>query len=116
MIQPLEYKNVLQKLRDRTLEGRVSWRVLGKNRFECDLDSRYAFVAWNIDDRFGVRMTEAQGENSLFFVEAEEQIVYRNDDQREMYALLSEVFELARRSALDVPGKLATVADLLDKI
>ncbi|GAC1638510.1 MAG: hypothetical protein NVS9B14_19100 [Candidatus Acidiferrum sp.] len=115
MLKP-EYKVVLQKLRDKTLEGRVPWKTAGKNRFECELDGTYAFVTWRQEDRYGVTMTESQSENDIFVVEAEEQIIYRQDEQREMYYLLSELFELARESALDVPGKLATVTNLLDKI
>src|SRR5258708_1985272 len=118
MLEPLEYRNVLQKLRDKTLEGRVAWGTVWRyrNRFECELDGRYKFAVWKDDDKYGVTMSESDGEDSLFSVEAEEQIRYPSEGKKEAYELLAEIFELARRSALDVPGKLATVANLLDKI
>lgn len=116
MIEPLEYKEVLQKLLEKTKAGRVSWTEGGRDQFQCELDNKYKFVVWRTEEKFGARMEESYSSNSLFFIEAEEEIYYRDEGQREMFQLLSDLFELARRSALDVPGKLASVANLLDQI
>lgn len=116
MVEPLEYRSILGKLREKTEAGRVSWRESGKNRFECELDNRYRFVVYKTEDKYGVRMDELQASNFLFYIEAEEEILFGDDNKEEIFNLLADLYELARRNALNVPGKLATVAQLLDNI
>ena len=52
----------------------------------------------------------------LFSLRAEEEIIYLDEKNRSLFVLLSDLYELARRQALNVPDKLAGVAELLDKI
>lgn len=130
MIEPLEHKRILEKLKAKSLEGRISWKTVSfeDNRFECDLEN-YKFTVWKREDRFGALMEESDspppagsigGFGSspviLFSVEADEEIIFRSDERRETYELLSDIYEVARRKALNVPEKLAGVAELLDKI
>ncbi len=116
MVEPLEYMKVLEKLLDKTKAGRVSWAEAGAGQFHCELDNKYKFVVWKTEDKCGVRMKELIGSNSIFFVEAEEEIFYSDPKKAEMFQILSDLFELARRKALNVPEKLASVAELLDRI
>jgi hypothetical protein len=119
MAEPLDYRNVLEKLRDKTQAGRVGWRVVpgyvAGDTFECDLE-QYKFTVWRDSDGFIARMEVLNVPSSIFTVRAEEQIIYRSDESRQMYELLSDLYELARRKALSVPEKLADVAELLDRI
>lgn len=73
------------------------------------------FYVWKDDDGYGVRM-EDEYQRVLFSLKAEEEIVYLDERKKSRFALLSDLYELARRKALNVPDKLAGVAELLDKI
>jgi hypothetical protein len=114
MIEPLQYQPIIEKLFEKTASGRVPWEENGQDKFRCDLD-QYKFFVWRSDDGYGLR-TEDEFQRVLFLVRAEEEIIYRDPEKERLFQLLSDMFELARRKALNVPDKLAGVAQLLDRI
>jgi hypothetical protein len=114
MIEQLQYEPIIDKLLEKTKAGRVPWEDYGQNEFRCDVD-QYKFHVWKFDDGYGLRM-EDERQRVLFSVRAEEEIIYLQPEKERAFQLLSDLFELARRKALNVPDKLAGVAQLLDKI
>lgn len=116
MVEPLEIQSILEKLREKTKAGRVPWRegeLKGLGQFSCELEN-YRFVVWKSEDTYGVRMEDADG-RTIFFVKVEEEIVF-TEEREEIFSIVSDLYELARRKALNVPEKLASVAELLDRI
>jgi hypothetical protein len=114
MIEPLEYKPIIQKLLEKTKAGRVPWEEHEWDRFRCTLDE-YTFFVWKTDDGYALSM-EDMHHKRVFLAKAEEEIIFTQRDKEEMFELLSDLYELARRKALNIPEKLAGVSELLDNI
>ena len=114
MIEPLQYQPIIEKLLDKTKLGRVPWEDDGVTGFRCDLDE-FGFFVWKFEDGYGLRMVDER-QRQLFSVKAEEEILYGDDNKERLFELLSDIYELARRIALNVPDKLAGAAHILDRI
>src|SRR5260370_20107437 len=114
MIEQLQYEPIIDKLLEKTKAGRVPWEDYGQNGFQCDLD-QYKFRVWKSDDGYGLSMGDER-QRTLFSLRAEEEIIWANPAKEHLFQSLSDLFELARRKALNVPDKLAGVAQLLDRI
>jgi hypothetical protein len=119
MIEPLEYKEIAAKLLEKTKTGKLSWTELegrDSDQFYCDLDGQYTFSVWKKGDNYGLNMKSQASSRVLFTMQEEEEIYFSDPRRKERFELLSDLYELARRKALNLPDKLATVAELLDKI
>lgn len=119
MIEPLEYKEIAAKLLEKTKAGKLTWSELEGRRsdtFYCDLDNQYTFSIWKEGDSYGLNMKPQSSSTVLFSIKEEEEIYFSDPRKKEMFELLSDLYELARRKALNLPDKLANVAELLDKI
>lgn len=114
MIEPLQYQPIIEKLLEKTKRGRVSWEDHGSNEFRCDLD-QYRFFIRRSDDSYILRM-EDEFQRILFSLRAQEEIIYLDQEKGHLFEVLSDLYELARRKALNVTDKLAGVTELLDKI
>jgi hypothetical protein len=115
VIDPLEYKPILEKLLEKTRAGRIAWEATSGDSFRCTLDA-YRIYVWETDEGdYGLRAEDAQG-RTLFRVRVEREIIYDDPEQEREFVMLSDLYELARRKALNVPQTLANVAELLDKI
>jgi len=119
MIDPLEYKEIVAKLLEKTKAGKLPWFELEGQRseqFYCDLENQYMFLAWKSGDAYGLTMKDQTTPNEIFSVKAEEEIYFSDPKEKEKFELLSSLYEAARRKALHVPERLASVTALLDKI
>jgi hypothetical protein len=83
--------------------------------FYCDLD-QYEFRVWKNETGYSFRMTDISGNPILLEVNVEEEIYYADSKKREYFTLISDLYELARRKALELPDKLSKVEALLDSI
>ena len=54
--------------------------------------------------------------NEIFSESAQEEIIFHEAGKRVLFVALRDLYEAARRRALDVDRKLSGVTDLLDKI
>jgi hypothetical protein len=119
MVEPLEYKPIIKKLLDKTRAGRVPWEESDRDEFRCGLlgygDEKYTVYVRSRQDGYALRI-EDLGQRTVSYVVAEEEIVYRDAERKETFDTLSDLYELARRKALSVPEKLASVAELLDRL
>jgi hypothetical protein len=119
MIEPLEYKEIIDKLIEKTKAGKVTWSELeghGSDQFYCDLENQYQFLSWKTGDTYGLTMREQSSSREFFSVKIEEEIYFSDPRRKQLFELLSDLYELARRKALNLPDRLANVAELLDKI
>ncbi|HLZ92888.1 MAG TPA: hypothetical protein VKQ28_14335 [Candidatus Acidoferrum sp.] len=119
MIEPLEYKELAAKLLEKTKAGKLTWIELEGRRsetFYCDLDSQYTFSVWKEGDSYGLNMKPQSSSRVLFAIQEQEEIYFSDPKRKEIFEVLSDLYELARRQALNLPDNLANVAELLDKI
>jgi hypothetical protein len=60
-------------------------------------------------------MLDSEG-NELFSITGEEAVLYGDPKKEELFNMLRDIFELARKKAFKVDEKIATAAGLLDKV
>ena len=114
MIEQLQYQPIVEKLLEKTRLGRVPWEDKGTNDFRCDLD-QYKFTVSKSQDGYSLRMEDERG-RVLFFLRADEEILFGDETAEQTFQALSDMYELARRKALNIPDKLAGATLLLDQI
>lgn len=125
MVEPLDYKNILRKLIEKTREGRVEWQKEG-SFFSCELNKQYEFRVWKNEDEYVLRMSDIDrgaafgspiGPNPILLeIYGEEEIYYSDPEKKEKFEMISDLYELARRKALNIPSKLSKLEELLDRI
>ncbi|SRR5712692_197963 len=119
---PSEYRVIIQKLLERTRQGRVQWQG-GLSTFYCRLGSETSSAIKftlsssatrdiNYDMRFLV-MEDHNG-NELFRVESNDLATSAGEEA--VSNMINELYELARRQALKVDEKLEWASDLLDHV
>ena len=117
-----EYLPVIQKLLERTQQGRVHWQG-GLGTFYCSLgwerESTLKFTLSSIatqdinhDTRFLV-MEDIHG-NELFRVESND--LPTSAEEEAISNLVNQLYDLARREALKVDEKLELASSLLDQV
>ena len=126
MVEPLDYQKILRKLLEKTKENRVDWHDQGGAYFRCELDKRYEFRVGKNDEGYVLRMSDIDAGSGigsrigpdpiLLEIDVEEEIYYSDPLEKEKFELLSDLYELARRKALNVPEKLSKLEELLDRI
>lgn len=119
---PFEYLPIINKLLEKTKEGRVQWQgALGT--FSCKLGTDDAPILKftlssaatrdiNFDARFLV-MEDIKG-NELFRIESND--LPTTAAEETLSSAINELYELARRQALKVGEKLELASSLLDSV
>lgn len=119
---PFEYLPIINKLLERTREGRVQWQgALGT--FYCKLGTDDASILKftlssaatrdiSLDARFLV-MEDVKG-NELFRIESND--LPTTAAEEALSSAINELYELARRQALKVGEKLELASSLLDSV
>jgi hypothetical protein len=115
---PSEYITVIQKLLERTQQGRVQWEG-GLGTFHCRIGTEIKFTLSsaasrdiNFDMRFLV-MEDVNG-NELFRIESND--LPTNADEEQVSSMVLELYDLARKQALKVDEKLQLASALLDRV
>ena len=111
-----EYSPIIQKLLDRTREGKVAWEEATRG-FKAQV-GLYTFRVFSSDEGGDttVRLTMRDDRDSEIF-----EVTLTDDpptiaQYRQIVANLKEIYELARRKALNVEEKLGEVSGLLDQM
>lgn len=117
---PIDADPILERLLLKSQEGKVAWqkaRALDEfvSVFEAPPSQSFALVIQKIEGSYVLRMKDWEG-NEILSVTEEQQIVFGRWETQVRFERLREIYELARRKALDVDKKVADVAELLQKI
>jgi len=133
----VEYEPFVRKILQKSEQGRLDWEKrelpgtymdgvsaalagLGIQRqrpvvFVCTIEGQYTFQSQRTDQGYQLRMLDSDG-NEIFSITGEQAVVYDDPKKEELFTMLRDLYELARRKALKVDEKIATAAGLLDKV
>jgi len=111
-----EYSTVIQKLLERTRDGKVPWEVFSYG-FRAMVKS-YEFRISKSEDRGDITvslgMLDDQG-HEIFEARLTDDPVTLGK-YRQLVSALQDLYELARRKALNVEEKIGEVSSLLDEM
>jgi hypothetical protein len=123
-----EYLPVIQKLLERTREGKVAWEEssssfgvisegVSSTSFRAVVKS-YTFVISKMEDqgdiKITLRMLDDRGAEIFEIQVADDPVTLGRN--RQMVSELKELHELARRKALNVEAKIGEVSGFLDQL
>ncbi|MGA3165317.1 MAG: hypothetical protein ABSF14_04280 [Terriglobia bacterium] len=111
----VEYEPIVRKLLEKSEEGRLNWEKKRWGGFSCTIEEQYTFNAVKTADGYQLTMMDSQGDE-MFSIAGEEAVVYDDPKKEELFTTLRDLYELARKKALNVDEKIATAAGLLDKV
>jgi len=114
MIEPLRTEPIIVKLLEKTRKGRVDWSEWGGG-YRCSLDDAYYFVISRVEDSVLLSMNDSLGKQ-IFQEIAREEIYYGDPRDQERVEMFRDLFELARRKALNADEKIANALSSLEKI
>jgi len=110
----IEYEPIVMKLLEKSEQGRLNWER-GMGGFFCKIERQYTFASTETDDGYELTMVDSAGD-VIFSITGERAIVYDDPKKEELFNMLRDIYELARKKALNVDEKIATATGLLDKI
>ncbi len=113
----VDYEPVVAKLLEKSQQGRLNWERGFSRRasFTCAIEGGFTFESEKGDDGYQLTMKDPEG-NEIFSITGEEAVVYDHPKKEELFNTLREIYDLARKKALNIDEKLATAAGLLDKV
>lgn len=138
MLATVDYEPIVKKLLEKSEQGRLNWEegdlpvdkfinssytqfagvTVIKPRpkvFHCTVEGRYVFQSRRTDQGYQLTMLDSEG-NELFSISGEDAVLYDDPKKEVLFNMLRDIFELARKKALNVDEKLATATGLLDKV
>ena len=119
---PNEYKEVIEKLLEKTRQRKVDWEQAYSSSFRCTLaggpESFYFTISHsggsNFEaETFTLQMSD-QRENIIF--EASTNDLPTSRAEEEISQMIQEIYDIARRQALRVERKLEQASALLDQV
>lgn len=115
---PSEYKNIIEKLLEKTRQKRVDWEQAFSRSFRSTVGSgdgsSFSFTISRSDDEaLSLRMSD-ESHNTIFVVTANDLPTSREEE--EVSQMIEDLYELARRQALKVEQKLELASSLLDRV
>jgi hypothetical protein len=119
---PKEYKEVIEKLLEKTRQRKVEWEQAYSSSFRCTLpggpESFHFTISYAAGSNFEaeaytLRMSD-QGENIIF--EASTNDLPTSRAEEEVSQMIEEIYDLARRQALKIERKLEQASALLDQV
>jgi hypothetical protein len=111
----IEYEPVVKKLLEKSEQGRLNWEKSRYGGFYCEIEGRYTFRSNETDNGYQLTMKDSE-QDVIFSVTGEQAVVYDDPKKEELFNMLRDIFELARKKALNVDEKIATATGLLDRI
>src|SRR6266478_8367416 len=112
MVEPLKTEPIITKLLEKTRQRRVEWSEWGGG-YRCSLDDTYYFVVSQVEDSFLFSMHDNLGKQ-IFQEIAREEIYYGDPRDQERVEKFRDLFELARRKALNADEKIANALSSLE--
>ena len=118
---PNEYLPLIQKLSDKTVARKIEWKATYEpTTFICALEGEYSFQIEKSATAGGNpyrRLTMKDKDNVEVFVAfALSPTSNTTDENDELFPILVDLYEQARRIALNVDKKLHDVSNFLDTI
>jgi hypothetical protein len=126
----VEYEPLVKKLLEKSEQGRLNWEKIEPRvgpylpvegiepdppYFACALEGQAFFQSRRTDQGYQLIMKDQKG-NELFSITGEEAVLYDDPKEEELFKMLRDIYELARKKALNVNEKIATAVGLLDRI
>jgi len=111
----IEYEPVVKKLLEKSEQGRLNWVKNPLGGLFCEIEGQYSFGSTKTDDGYELTMVDSKAD-VIFSITGEQAVVYDDPKKEELFNMLRDLYQLARKKALNVDEKLATAARLLDKI
>lgn len=117
MPAPIDSEKIIAKLLEKTEAGRIAWEGFGSGgkSFRCSLEDKYKFEITRNDDIYTIAMKDEYW-NEIFVESIQEELIYPRAGDKAKFEMLQDLYEFARRSALDVEKKVADVSHLLDSV
>jgi hypothetical protein len=111
-----EYKDILQKLLEKTRQRKVEWEKAFSSSFRCTVASGSDFFEFTVSSDQGqrfLRMSD-QERNTIFVAQSND--LPTSPEEEEVSQMIEEVYDLARRQALKIEFKLEQASALLDQV
>jgi hypothetical protein len=112
----VEYEPIVKKLLEKSEQGRLNWEKSPLGGFFCEIEGEYTFESKRIEDGYELTMDDSGGDVIFSSISGEEAIVYDDPKKEELFNMLRDLYEFARKKALNVDEKIATATGLLDRI
>lgn len=114
MPAPIDYRPIIRKLLEKSDAGKLAWKqTYDSETFTCSVEGDFTLEVrefrFSEDERVVLIMRDSAN-NEIFKLAAS------RDEVGDLTTLLFEIFESARRVALEVDNKLSQLATILDRI
>ncbi len=115
-----DYEVTVRKLLDKTRTGKVPWKTTAEeDTFVAAIEGLYTFQVAKVQLRGGPRvsfgMRDREGQ-TIFEMNAWEPSSDTTTENDQKYNVLGELFERARRAALQIDKKVNEVNSFLDRL
>lgn len=114
---PAEYKEIIEKLLEKTRQRKVEWEQAFSNSFQCTVASpntdSFLFTVFADEGGQALRMSD-QDRNTIFFVRSND--LPTSPEEEEVSQMIEEIYDRARRQALKIEQKLELASTLLDRV
>jgi hypothetical protein len=111
----IEYEPVVKKLLDKSEQGRLNWVKNPLGGLFCEIEGQYSFGLAETDDGYELTMVDPD-QNVIFSIAGERAVVYDDPKKEGLFNMLRDLYQLARKKALNVDEKIATATGILDRI
>jgi hypothetical protein len=116
----IDFLPIIEKLLARTREGKVAWKgTYDSNAFLSVIEGGFAFqienTTVNAFESRRLTMTDPTSE-TVFKIRVTEPTQDTTQDNDKIFRVLEELWESARRAALDIDKKITEVSRILDNI
>jgi ASC-1-like (ASCH) protein len=114
MVEPLRTDPVIRKLLEKTEAGKVDW-LPSDEGYQCSPGDNFNFTIRKVEDSYVLTM-EDEYHREIFKEIVHEEIFYKNASEEEKVRIFEDLYEMARRMALDADNKISGAYSALDKI
>jgi hypothetical protein len=114
MVEPLKTEPVIRKLLEKTKAGKVDW-LPSDEGYQCSLGDNFRFFIRKIEDSYILSM-EDEYQREIFKEVAREEIFDLDAADQEKVQIFKDLYEMARRIAVDAENKIDVAYSALEKI
>jgi hypothetical protein len=115
-----DYSSIVLKLLEKSIAGKVEWKQLGAgSNFLANLDEGFSFEIQQsfskIDTTYTLVMRDSES-RVVFDLSLTDDPETMISDRQLLYEALGNLYDLARRKALNVDEKVERVSEILERI